>query len=122
MRASLTVLLAAAQWAAGADKSWPAYLGGPGSEQYSSLTEINKSNVKQLEVVWTYATGDKGNYLFNPLVVDGTMYVLAKNNSIVALDAVTGRERWTHANIGAVTQRGINYWESKDRRTADCCT
>ncbi|HUI81166.1 MAG TPA: pyrroloquinoline quinone-dependent dehydrogenase [Bryobacteraceae bacterium] len=116
MRRSLLFLLAwAAPSAVAADASWPAYLGGPGSEQYSSLTEINKSNVKQLEVVWTYPTGEKGNYLFNPLVVDGTMYVLAKNNSIVALDAVTGEERWTHPNTGAVTQRGINYWESKDR-------
>ena len=98
-----------------ADASWPVYLGGPGSEQYSSLKQINKSNVKQLEVAWSYPTGEKGNYLFNPLIVDGTMYVLAKNNSVVALDAATGKELWTHPNTGAVTQRGINYWESKDR-------
>jgi glucose dehydrogenase len=116
MRAFLLFLLAwTAQWAHAGDASWPAYLGGPGSEQYSSLTQINKSNVKQLEVVWSYPTGEKGNYLFNPTVVDGVMYVLAKNNSIVALDAVTGKERWTHSNTGAVTQRGINYWANKDR-------
>jgi quinoprotein glucose dehydrogenase len=111
----LPMLACAAGWALAADTSWPAYLGGPGSEQYSSLTQINKGNVKQLEVAWTYPTGEKGNYLFNPLVVDGVMYVLAKNNSIVALDAVTGKEVWTHPNTGAVTQRGINYWENKDR-------
>jgi glucose dehydrogenase len=116
MRASILFLLAgAAPWAAAADVSWPAYLGSPGSEQYSPLTQINKNNVKQLEVVWTYATGATGNYLFNPIVVDGAMYVLARNNSIVALDAITGKERWVHPNTGAVTQRGINYWESKDR-------
>jgi glucose dehydrogenase len=121
MRLSLVFLSAwllvawAPQCAKAADTSWPAYLGGPGSEQYSALTQINKSNVKQLEVVWTYPTGEKGNYLFNPTVVDGVMYVLAKNNSIVALDAVTGKERWTHPNTGAVTQRGINYWESRNR-------
>lgn len=92
MRAPLLVLLiCAAKWAPAADASWPAYLGGPGSEQYSSLTQINKSNVKQLEVVWTYPSREKSNYLFNPLIVDGTMYVLAKNNSIVVLDAVTGK-------------------------------
>ena len=51
MRASLLfVLTCAVRWALAADASWPAYLGGPGSEQYSSLTEINKNNVKQLEV------------------------------------------------------------------------
>ena len=116
MRARLLIALVwAAQWALAADASWKAYLGGPGSEQFSSLTQINKTNVNQLQVAWTYATGEKGNYLFNPLIVDGTMYVLARNNSVVALDAVTGKERWTHANTGAVTQRGINYWETKDR-------
>jgi len=116
MRARLLLALVwAARWLTAADASWPAYLGGPGSEQYSSLKQINKNNVKVLEVVWTYPTGEKGNYLFNPLVVDGVMFVLANNNSIVALDAATGKERWTHPNAGAVTQRGINYWESKDR-------
>ena len=115
MRAPILVLALAAQWALAADASWPAYSGGPGSEKYSSLTQINKNNVKQLEVVWSYPTGEKGNYLFNPIIVDGVMYVLAKNNSVVALDAVTGKELWVHPNTGAVTQRGINYWESKDR-------
>ena len=116
MRASLLFLLACtAQFVYAADASWPVYLGSPGSEQYSSLTQINKSNVKQLEIAWQYSTGEKGSYLFNPTVVDGTMYVLAKNNSIVALDAVTGKEHWTHPNQGPVTQRGINYWESEDR-------
>ena len=45
------------------------------------------------------------------------MYVLAKNNSIVALDAATGKEIWTARELGAarITTRGINYWESKDR-------
>ncbi len=43
------------------------------------------------------------------------MYVLAKNNSVVALDATSGKEIWTHANTGAVGTRGINYWENKDR-------
>jgi glucose dehydrogenase len=95
--------------------TWREYLGGPDSSQYSSLKQINKSNVKQLQVVWTYPTGERGNYTFNPIIVDGVMYVLAKSNSIVALDAATGKEIWTHPNQGAVGARGINYWESKDR-------
>jgi quinoprotein glucose dehydrogenase len=95
--------------------TWNQYLGGADSSQYSSLSQINKSNVKQLAVAWSYATGDAVQYLFNPLVVDGVMYVEAKNNSLVALDAVTGRELWAHAFQGPVTSRGMNYWESKDR-------
>ena len=43
--------------------------------------------------------------------------MLAKNNSIVALDAATGKEIWTHPpepGTKVITNRGINYWESKD--------
>jgi quinoprotein glucose dehydrogenase len=94
--------------------TWTEYE-GTDSSQYSSLKQINKSNVKQLEVAWTYSTGERGNYSFAPIVADGVMYVLAKNNSFVALDAATGKELWTHPNMGAVGTRGMNYWESKDR-------
>jgi glucose dehydrogenase len=93
-------------------ESWDQYLGGADSSQYSSLAEINKSNVGRLEVAWTYATDE--NYLFNPLIAGNTMYVLAKGRSIVALDAATGRELWRHANEGAVGARGMNYWRSPD--------
>ena len=67
--------------------TWRAYLGGADSSQYSSLDQINKKNVKQLQVAWTYPTGDMRTYRFNPVVVDGVMYVLAKNMALVALDA-----------------------------------
>ena len=93
-------------------EGWDAYLGGADSSQYSSLKQIDKSNVGQLEVAWSYPTTE--NYSFNPLVVGNTMYVLAKGRSIVALDAATGRELWTHANEGAVGTRGMNYWRSAD--------
>ena len=46
------------------------------------------------------------------------MYVLAKHNSIVALDAATGHELWIHPTdpqSRLITYRGINYWESADR-------
>jgi quinoprotein glucose dehydrogenase len=95
--------------------TWNQYLGGADSSQYSSLKQINKSNVNRLEVAWTYPTGGTEQYLFNPIVADGVMYVQAKKNSLVALDAATGKELWTHSFQGAVTSRGINYWESKDR-------
>src|SRR3984885_10279016 len=94
--------------------SWSQYLGGADSSQYSSLKQINKSNVKQLEVAWTYQTGP-GTYTFDPVVVDGVMYVLAQSNSVVALDATTGKQLWVHPNMGPVGSRGMNYWENKDR-------
>jgi glucose dehydrogenase len=44
------------------------------------------------------------------------MYVLARNNSLVALNAVTGKEIWVHENLRGIAPRGINYWESEDRK------
>lgn len=93
-------------------ETWDQYLGGSDSSQYSSLDQINKDNVTELEVAWTYETGQA--YQFNPLIVDDVMYVLAQNRSIVALDAATGEERWRHENQGQVGARGMNYWESDD--------
>jgi quinoprotein glucose dehydrogenase len=98
--------------------TWSNYGGSPESAQYSALRQINRSNVNKLQVAWTYRIGDDKKYSFNPLVVDGIMYVLAKNNSIVALNAATGREIWIHATdpkTTLITNRGINYWESADR-------
>ena len=97
--------------------TWSDYAGAPDGAQYSALDQINRSNVNQLRVSWSYRTGDGSKYLFNPLVVERTMYVLARNNSIVALDAATGRELWVHAtgaNTHLITNRGINYWENTD--------
>jgi quinoprotein glucose dehydrogenase len=44
------------------------------------------------------------------------MYVLARNTALVALDATTGQEVWVHENLQGIAPRGINYWESRDRR------
>ena len=97
--------------------AWRDYAGAADAAQYSALDQINRSNVSQLRVAWTYPTGDGSKYLFNPVVVDRTMYVLARNNSIVALDAATGLQLWVHAGgtkAHLITNRGINYWESSD--------
>jgi glucose dehydrogenase len=117
--------------------TWTQYLGGSDSAQYSSLKQITKANVKQLEMVWSYPTGT-GTFIFDPIVVDGVMYVLKAGapppappggqpgaqpggrggpqagTTIAALDAATGKELWVHPNMGAVGTRGFNYWESKD--------
>ncbi len=114
---SLLALLTGLSAVAQNHKTWSDYGGAADSAQYSALDQVNRSNVSKLEVAWTYPTGDNNKYSFNPIVVDGVIYVLARNNSIVALDAATGRELWVHTepDTTIITTRGINYWESKDR-------
>jgi quinoprotein glucose dehydrogenase len=96
--------------------NWTDYGGAADSMQYSALKQINKTNVAKLELAWSYPVPDRrGNFGFNPVVVDGVMYVLGQNNAIVALEAVTGKQIWSHPVEGnIVSQRGINYWQSKD--------
>src|SRR4051812_2266078 len=96
---------------------WRDYGGASDSAQYSALNEVNRSNVTKLQVAWRYSTGDNKRYSFNPLIVDHTAYVLAQNNSIVALDAATGQQLWIHPTdptTSLLTSRGINYWQSTD--------
>jgi quinoprotein glucose dehydrogenase len=99
--------------------TWREYGGSPDGAQYSSLHQINRTNVSQLRKVWTFETGDERGYVFNPLVIGNIMYLLAHNNSVVALDAAEGRELWSHrfdAKTTLMTNRGLNYWESPDKR------
>ena len=114
---SSLLLIAADMKTADPHLGWRDYGGAEDSSQYSALKQINKSNVAHLEVAWTYSTGDANKYFFNPVEVDGLVYVLAKNNSIVALDASSGKEVWVHQTdpkTKMITDRGINFWESKD--------
>ena len=98
------------------ETAWKHYGGGLDSSHFVALEQINKSNVSRLEVAWTYPTGDGRSYIFNPIVIDNVMYVLARDSSLVALDASTGKEIWIHENLPGLSSRGIAYWESKDRR------
>ena len=66
-------------------------------------------------MAWSYPSRDTISYVFNPIVVDNVAYVLARNNSLVAIDATTGKEIWIHEDLRGIAPRGINYWESKDR-------
>jgi len=99
--------------------TWSDYGGGPDSAQYSALDEINRTNVSMLHVAWVFPTGDENRYFFNPIEAHGLTYVMAENNSIVALGAETGKVVWVHKpdpDTEIITNRGINYWESKDGR------
>ena len=100
--------------------TWRDYGGGADSMQYSALTQIDKTNVARLEQAWFFPVPDKsGNLGFNPTVVDGVMYLIGAQGSIVAVEAATGKQVWSHRVEGATTggraTRGVSYWESKDR-------
>jgi glucose dehydrogenase len=115
---------------------WPMYSRDLTSSRYSPLKQITTANVSKMQKAWSYrpagpaaaaAAADdakgggrgkgKGGPAVpavvaesTPIVVNGTMYVPA-GNQVVALDADTGKEIWTHRTTGGnVATRGIGYW------------
>jgi quinoprotein glucose dehydrogenase len=104
---------------------WPVYRGDPGGTQFSPLAQIHAANVHRLQPAWTYRTGDateRSTMHANPIVVDGVMYLTTPSLKVVALDAATGRERWTfdparHHERKVVTRlrnRGVAYWKGAE--------
>jgi quinoprotein glucose dehydrogenase len=97
---------------------WTSFEGAPDASHFSALDQVNKSNVRQLQVAWSYPIGDASAYGFNPIVIDTMLYALGRNSSVVAVNAATGRELWLNPladATGTITNRGIMYWESPDR-------
>lgn len=128
-----TALLLAASTTAGQERTaptayteWKAYHGGPDNLHYSSLSQISRDNVHKLTQAWTYDTGDafKGSELqCNPIMVNGMLYATSPKARLFALDAATGKLRWSFdphhgEKISSFFRlRGVMYWESgKDRR------
>ncbi|HEY8513502.1 MAG TPA: PQQ-binding-like beta-propeller repeat protein [Cyclobacteriaceae bacterium] len=96
--------------------SWPHYGGSPEQSRYFQASEITKDNVHRLKVSWIYPSEGNDFYFFNPIIVDSIMYVLGKNSSLIAVNIATGKEIWIHTKLRGITRRGLNYWESKDKK------
>jgi len=109
-----SLIIAGTAHAADQHRTWSDYGGGHDQSKYTELDQITKANVSQLEIAWMYSTGDERAYQFNPIVAHGVMYVLAKDNSLVAIDLDTGEEIWIHAHLNSISRRGVSYWESED--------
>jgi quinoprotein glucose dehydrogenase len=84
---------------------WPYYGHDAGGMRYSPLTQINRENVAQLKVAWTFHTGDvsdgsggrqRSGFETTPILVDGTLYFSTPFNRVIALDPETGTQRWAY--------------------------
>jgi alcohol dehydrogenase (cytochrome c) len=82
--------------AADEPQNWLMYSGGYMSQRYSQLRQIDRSNVKNLELKWILPNQVFGAWQATPLVVDGIMYVTQRPNDVLAVDAVTGRVFWIY--------------------------
>lgn len=108
----------------GVRDEWPAYGRDPGGARDSPLADIDRSNVKSLEVAWTFRTGhgsvetaNEPRFETTPIVVDGTLYLTTPLGELIALDPATGRQRWRFdpksrrdAHYGDFANRGVSTW------------
>ncbi|HZP88472.1 MAG TPA: PQQ-dependent dehydrogenase, methanol/ethanol family [Burkholderiales bacterium] len=94
--AALVTATSAAMAQAG--NEWPHYGGDYGNTRYSSLNQINTSNVKNLKVQWMHSLGSLESQQSSPLIVGDTMYVTTSTGPkfVFALDAKTGKTKWKY--------------------------
>ncbi len=120
------------------ETDWPAYGNDPGGMRYSSLRQIDVSNVAKLHVAWTFHTRDvsdgsngwkRSGLETTPILVDGTLYLTTAFNRVIALDPATGQQRWAFdpqidlsLDYGdGLINRGVATWLDASRSTKQPC-
>lgn len=84
-----------------------------GGMRYSALKQITRENVNDLQVAWTYKSGEEtsGSTIeCTPIVVEGVMYLTTPRLKVVALEAATGHEIWKYDPHAGGVNRGVVYW------------
>jgi PQQ-dependent dehydrogenase (methanol/ethanol family) len=77
--------------------NWAVQAGNFANQRYSALSQINKSNVKNLQAAWTFSTGVLRGHEGGPLVIGDTLYVhSAFPNKVFAIDLETLKIKWKY--------------------------
>ena len=111
---------------AGAD--WPTYGNDPGGTRYSPAAQINRENVSQLKVAWTFRTGALGHnedldhkaaFEATPILVQGKLFLSTPYDHVFALNPVTGEKLWEFDpqlelpySASEATSRGVSAWSA----------
>lgn len=117
--------------------TWYAYGGDAGGTRYAPLDQIRPDNVGNLELAWTYRTGelgegspvaDKLTFETTPLFFEETLYLSTAFGEVIALDAATGEERWRYdpgvdrsLNYSELASRGVSIWLDPALNPDDSC-
>src|SRR5690348_1004119 len=89
--------------------NWPAWGGDAGAQKYSTLADVNRGNVSQLQVAWIWEAKEQpvpasagqmparpGQFQASPLAINDTLFFPTPFNRVIALDGATGRELWSY--------------------------
>jgi glucose dehydrogenase len=91
---------------------WPVYGGQAEGDHYSSLTQINRTNVHLLKEAWKFDAAEEGGLETNPVIVGRTLFAYTASQKVIALDAANGKLLWKF-NAGVRSSqpaRGVAYW------------
>jgi quinoprotein glucose dehydrogenase len=120
-----------------ADSGWSSYGHDPGGTRYSPAAQINRDNVGQLKVAWTYRTGaldqvdddlkEHAAFEATPILVDGRLYLSTPFDHVIALEPETGKKIWeydpklnTHG-FSETTSRGVSAWKDSAAKAGQPC-
>ena len=76
--------------------NWMTHGGTYAEQRYANLDQINSGNVGKLGLAWSYELDTNRGQEATPLVIDGTMYTTTAWSKVVALDAATGKVKWSY--------------------------
>jgi len=107
-------------------QTWQVYKGGPEANNYSALNQINKTNIKDLEIAWFFYPNDEfegmriWKYECNPIVIDSVMYLTSARGLLYAIRAGTGEKIWSfdpfEGGRGGGVLRGVTYYEGEGKK------
>src|SRR5215469_12373839 len=107
---------------------WPTYANDPSGTRYSPLTQIDRSNVSQLKMAWTYRThaldqapdpdlNHKAAFEATPILVQGKLFLSTPYDHVIALNPQSGEKLWefdpkldVSHGYSEVTSRGVSAW------------
>ncbi|MGC2766348.1 MAG: pyrroloquinoline quinone-dependent dehydrogenase [Candidatus Acidiferrum sp.] len=130
-------MVAAQMRPAAGDTGWPTYSNEPGGTRYSPAKQINKDNVTQLKLAWTFRTGalphdedldHKYAFETTPILIDDTLFLSTPYDHVIALNASTGAKLWEYDpklelpyGASEVTSRGVSAWRDPSAKSDQSC-
>ncbi len=119
------------------DSGWPTYGNDAGGTRYSPASQINRANVAQLKVAWTFRTGAldqptrmirKAAFEATPILADGKLFLSTPYDHVIALDPQSGAKVWEfdpgvdlQHNYSEVASRGVSAWRDSKAKTGQPC-
>jgi len=119
------------------DTGWPNYGNDAGGERFSPARQIDRGNVAQLQVAWTYRTGanqqktdliQKAAFEATPILIEDKLFLTTPYNHVIALNPENGVKLWEydpHVDLGKdyseVSSRGVSAWIDPKAKRGQAC-